>query len=297
MQTSISCSKCKLDHTVTDVESGELVCNVCGIVVEDKMEENKVQLKSKSIGGDGRTPSSLASYNMGLGSTMTGITTKDGKGKTMEPFVQSNVKRLRTWDHRIQLHKSKYRSMKRAFLVLDALKDKLNLSDMTIEKAAYIYRKALTKGFSNGRSADAVVTAAAYVAMRETRSPISLKEVANISNFRLNTIARIVRLLVSEFDFYIPTADPYRCVTKAGNLAGLSEKTIREAVGLMSKIKNSEYHEGKRPMSLAAVVLYLACNKTGEIISQKKLAKATGVTEVTIRSRLLELKAKSLVIE
>jgi len=43
-------------------------------------------------------------------------------------------------------------------------------------------------------------------------------------------------------------------------------------------------------MGLAASSLYLASLKTGEKISQKQVAVASGVTEVTIRNRCKGLK-------
>lgn len=43
-------------------------------------------------------------------------------------------------------------------------------------------------------------------------------------------------------------------------------------------------------MGLAATILYLACIKTGEYVSQTSVAKASGVTEVTIRNRLKDIR-------
>ena len=50
------------------------------------------------------------------------------------------------------------------------------------------------------------------------------------------------------------------------------------------------YSAGKNPMSLAATILYLSCLKTDENKTQFEMAKAAGVTEVTIRNRSKELK-------
>ncbi len=44
-------------------------------------------------------------------------------------------------------------------------------------------------------------------------------------------------------------------------------------------------------MGLAATALYLACVKNGVSITQRDLAEAAGVTEVTIRNRYKGLKA------
>src|SRR5574341_244251 len=228
-------------------------------------------------------------------STMIGVTDKDGKGNRIQPSIQSALFRLRTWDHRIQLHKNKDRNLKRAFQLLHTLKDKLNLSDVTIEKAAYIYRKALAKGMIRGRSGEVVTVASIYIALRESQSPRSLRELSKASNIRLNKIARIVRLVSIELDILIPLADLKRSVSKVGNTVGLSEKTKREAVDLISHIKEIEYSDGKKPMTLAATMLYLACIKTGEYASQKEIAKAAGVTDVSIRNRVKDLRARNIV--
>ena len=47
---------------------------------------------------------------------------------------------------------------------------------------------------------------------------------------------------------------------------------------------------GKAPMGMAAAALYLACVMNGENRTQKDIAHASGVTEVTIRNRYKELK-------
>jgi transcription initiation factor TFIIB len=297
MQPSIiSCSKCELDHLIADPDSGEMVCSICGLVVQEKMEETKIQFHTQ--GTDLRTratePSSLSSYDMGL-STTIGKTDKDGKGQKIQPFAQSTIKRLRKWNQMIQLHDSKNRNLIRAFSLLYTLKGKFNLSDATIEKVAYIYRKALLKRLIRGRSIEPVLAAAVYIAIGDTLASTSLKEISDVSNIRLKTVSRMVRLLASELDILLPIADPARCVTKVGNIAGLSEKTKREAVDLMSHIKETEYPCGKKPMALAATILYVACSKTGEYISQKEIAKAAGVTDVTIRARFRDLKARNLV--
>jgi transcription initiation factor TFIIB len=43
-------------------------------------------------------------------------------------------------------------------------------------------------------------------------------------------------------------------------------------------------------MSLAATVLYISSTRCGENITQARLANAAGITEVTLRNRLKDLK-------
>ena len=52
----------------------------------------------------------------------------------------------------------------------------------------------------------------------------------------------------------------------------------------------NEVSAGKDPMGLAAAALYLACVKNGEDKTQRDIAEAANVTEVTIRNRYKGLK-------
>ena len=49
--------KMPLDHLVTDPESGEVVCSICGLVVQEKMEDTKLQYYEKGIDTRGKEPS------------------------------------------------------------------------------------------------------------------------------------------------------------------------------------------------------------------------------------------------
>ena len=85
-------------------------------------------------------------------------------------------------------------------------------------------------------------------------------------------------------------ADPMKCIVKIANKANLSEKVTRQAMNLMTEIIKSKISAGKNPMSLAATVLYLSSLKAGgKNVTQLDIAKAAGVTEVTIRNRIKEL--------
>ena len=59
---------------------------------------------------------------------------------------------------------------------------------------------------------------------------------------------------------------------------------------LMAVVVRKELSAGKEPMGLAATVLYISCKKAGENKSQLELARASGVTDVTIRNRFNHLK-------
>jgi transcription initiation factor TFIIB len=59
---------------------------------------------------------------------------------------------------------------------------------------------------------------------------------------------------------------------------------------MMDQINETQVSAGKNPMGLAGTILYLSCLKTGENKTQVDIAEAAGVTEVTIRNRIRDLK-------
>jgi transcription initiation factor TFIIB len=161
------CLICRSSNVITDSDSGEIVCSKCGMVISDKIQENREsrtffnteQAKDRRRTG---MPTSLASADMGL-STLISRSDKDAGGYEIEPYMASTMHRLRTWDFRTQVSSGSRQNLRYAFRELDTLKDKLGLPDAIIEKTAYIYRKAQERGLARGRSVSALLAAAIYI--------------------------------------------------------------------------------------------------------------------------------------
>ncbi len=292
MQTSIICSTCNNDQTsVTDLESGEIICRNCGMVMLDNIQETRPEWRSFTTSDDANNtrsrtgmPTSLARHDKGL-ATMIGRANKDASGQVLDAAMRTTMERLRTWDFRTQAHTSTDRNLRQAFSELDRLKDKLGLTDSVIEKTAYIYRKAQERGLVRGRSISAILAAVIYIACREMGFPRILKDITAISNIKHRYVAQAYRLLIIELDLKIPLLDPIKCIIRIANNAKISEKTRRQAINIMHDIIKREISAGKDPMGLAAAVVYLSCLKTDEKKIQRYIADAAGVTEVTLRNR------------
>ena len=299
VQKPTACSICKSNNVITDPESGEIICSDCGAVISDKMEDpgsnrsrTRYDQNNRSQTGDsGGLPRTLARHDMGL-STVIARTDKDTSGHKIDPFMLSTINRLRKWDFRTQVRTSADRNLRLAFNELDTLKHKLALSDAIIEQTAYIYRKAQESGLVRGRSVSAVLTAALYISCREVGIPKTLREISQANNVTSKVAAKTYRRLVSHLDIKISTLDPVRCIVKVANKAILNEKTKRHAIDIMNNITRREISAGKDPMGLAATVLYISCLDTGEHRTQKDIAQAAGITDVTLRNRFKDLKNK-----
>jgi len=290
---SPKCPSCLNVKIVTDQDTGELFCSKCGLVLTDKITDTGAEWRSFSSdeGNKARTGAgtSIRMHDMGL-STVIGAANKDSTGKPLSASVKSSIERLRTWDSRSQANSSADRNLRQALNEMDKLKDKLALNDAVIEKAAYIYRKAMERKLVRGRSIHGLVAACLYAACRNTETPRTLDDVSNGINIRRKDVARCYRLLFRELELKMPVVDPVKGVARIASIAGLSEKCKRLAIEMLNKAKKVGAVAGKDPMGIAAAALYLSCISIGEAKSQKEISKASGVTEVTIRNRCAGLR-------
>jgi transcription initiation factor TFIIB len=287
------CSRCWKRSTITDFETGEIFCGDCGFVLSERVEDSGPEWRSflddKTNKGRTGSGASLAKHDQGL-STIISPINKDASGKPISALMKRTLKRLRTWDSRSQIHTPVDRNLIQAFNELSKLKDKLAISDTVIERAAYIYRKVIENKLVRGRSISAMTASALYAACRDTETPRTLNDVAEASNIKRKEIARCYRLLYRELDLKMPVVDPIHCVARISSRLEITEKTKRYAVKVLKTSQEHEESAGKDPMGLAAAALYLSCVKNGEEMTQRDIAEASNVTEVTIRNRSKSLK-------
>ena len=290
------CPYCGKNVPLTDNVTGERFCGKCGYVMSERMESAGPEWRSfldddqsKSRTGD---KTSLSRHDMGL-ATIINPVNRDATGKKLSKGMQISIGRLRVWDSRSQSQPVD-RNLRDAFNELYKMKDKLALPDAVIEKAAYIYRKALEKKLVRGRSIPTMMAASLYAACRDAETPRTLKDVADIANIKRRNIATCYRLLIREFDLRVPVVDSVQCISRIASKAGLSEKTKRDAVQILRKAEQEEASAGKNPMGLAATALYVACLENGENVSQREIAMASNVTEVTLRNRLKGFKTQGI---
>lgn len=284
-----NCLRCGKNSLLTDGVTGEQFCGKCGYVVSEKLNESGPEWRSfqtESGANPARTgaPSSLLMHDMGL-STVINPINKDATGKPLSTSMKSTIERLRTWDSRSQSHEPEDRNLRQALNELTRMKDKITLSTNVLEKASYLYRKALEKKLVRGRSISAMIAASVYAACRDTETPRTLSDVADAANVKRKDIARCYRLLHYELQLKMPVVNPIQCISRISSKLELSEKIKRHAIKVLQEAQDNKESAGKDPMGLAATALYIACLKHGGSITQRDLAEAAGVTEVTIRNR------------
>jgi len=288
----IVCEECKPEKRVkgpliTDNVTGEVLCGKCGLVLIEKFEDTSGESRSYNLEdymGKTRTgpATKLLLSDKGL-ATIIDYENKDASGNQLTTELRSTFKRLRLWDSRSQPRWHE-RSLRKALLTLDMLKTRLGIPEPVIEESAYIFRKALAKRLTSGRNSTALVCAALYAACRKTNTPRTLYDITKAANVSRKDLSRNYRLLLKVLDLRFDPYSSSEFVTRIANAVGISEITRRDALRIISVVEDVEMSAGKNPLGLAATSLYLSCLANGEKKSQQVIAKASGITAVTIRN-------------
>jgi transcription initiation factor TFIIB len=95
---------------------------------------------------------------------------------------------------------------------------------------------------------------------------------------------------------HMPISDPLTYISKIAEKNGISGRTQGSAIAILRAARLKRVVAGKDPMGLAAAALYIACLQNNEKITQKDIADASGVTEVTVRNRYKALKTQLKIV-
>jgi transcription initiation factor TFIIB len=294
------CPECGSSNLVHDYDTGETVCGDCGLVLYEQMMDKGPEWRAftqeeKASRSRVGVPTSYSVHDKGLSTAISQVD-RDAFGRKLPLSTRLQMWRLRKWQIRSRVHSSIDRNLAQAMAELDRLSDKVYIPPPIKEKAAVTYRKALDKGLVRGRSIAAIAAAALYAACRGSGTPRTLREIAEASLVDKKDVARCYRLLLRELEVHMPIADPLTYVSKIAERTGISGRTQGLAIQILREARSKRAAAGKDPMGLAAAALYIACLKNNEKKTQKDIAEAAGVTEVTVRNRYKTLK-KQLKLE
>jgi transcription initiation factor TFIIB len=135
-----------------------------------------------------------------------------------------------------------------------------------------------------------MVAASLYIACRVTQTSRTLAEVARYSHVDKKEIARCYRIMLKKLNLRVPVPKAQLRVSKIASKVELGEKTQRMVIEILGEADRLKISVSKDPMGLAAAALYIACILNGEKRTQKTIAEAAGVTEVTIWNRYKSLR-------
>jgi len=292
-ESQSKCPECGNHRLILDEKTGDQICRVCGVVIRERWVDEGPEWRGFSPEERNQrsrvgSPMRVTIHDKGL-STMIGWENRDIYGHQLSLTTRATMYRLRKWQSRIRVYSSRDRNLVQAFSELDRLSSQLGIPRGVKETSAVIYRKALEKNLSRGRSIEALVGASVYAASRIRRLPRSLDEIAIHSAVSKKEVGKCYRVLVTTWDLKIPPASPLDYLSRFGTELHLSGMCQRRAAKILIEAKNEGLTDGKDPTGLAAAAIYLAAIMGDERRTQREIAATAQVTEVTVRNRYKEL--------
>jgi len=296
IEETIKCPKCGSTNLSRDYSRGELICNDCGLVIEEdfidhgpewRAFDSEQREKRARVGA----PMTYTIHDKGL-STMIGWKNRDSYGKSIPTRNRAQLYRLRKWQTRTRISNGTEKNLALALSALDRMSSALSLPRNVRETAAMIYRKAVRKKLIRGRTIDGVAAAVLYAACRQCNVPRTLEEISNTVQMKKKEIGRNYRNISRKLELKLLPTTPQDYISRFCSELKLSGDVQTKTLEILKKAAEKELTSGRGPTGIAAATLYIASVFCGERRTQREIAETAGVTEVTIRNRYKELVEK-----
>ena len=290
---SYVCNSCSSERVFIDQARGETICSNCGLVLSDRSIDMGPEWRAftadeqnsrQRVGG----PADWSKFDQGL-TTIIGRQNVDAAGRKLTSTRRAQIHRLRKWQIRTKVHSSDKRNLAVAMTELHRISSQLSIPYSIRETSAVIYRKALRKRLTRGRTILGMIAASLYLACRVHKVPRPLEEVCEHIHITRKELSLCVRLILRYLNLKVPHASPTDFVHRFGTELGLPGEAKKRAMDILQLAKDERLTIGKDPKGMAAAAIYVASILTGNRRTQLEIAKTARVTEVTVRNRYKEM--------
>ncbi|HEX2615880.1 MAG TPA: TFIIB-type zinc ribbon-containing protein [Nitrososphaera sp.] len=312
------CPECSA-NLIQDHSKGEYICERCGCVVMDQVEDygresNSTDFEEKSKNTRASGSTSLALHDFGL-RTEIASGSKDYAGKSIDYQMAETMNSIRKWHIRSRIVSPQERRLSNVLTKINETCAAMSLPKLLIETSAMLYRNFESNYEAKGKSIACMAAATIYLACKKCSVVRSLEEIVEAtgatdpdrSNVKL--ASKYYRMMVMEMGVFteqqapapaaasMPQPTPSLAValaidhyiSKLANMAKIDTKVERLAIDIAHKTDDHMLADGKAPNGLAAAYIYIASMLLGVNILQRDVSSLSGVTEVTIRNRCKDI--------
>jgi len=236
-------------------------CKNCGLVVDDSpIESNPYVPEGKKI-----------------------MSTANGETAGTMPVHGKFIKNH--W-----LISTKQKNMYKAKKSLGLIASKLKLPKSAEKDAFLIFKRAVEIGLNVGRDNKSMLYASVYASCIMHNIPKTPLEITVHSGMSRNKMLNSYKVLKHELHLKVDQIDPIDFVQRFGSRLELSQPTMTLATQILIKLKGCPVIVGKHPKTIVASAIYLASKMNKEDHrTQREVANATGIIEVTLRKRTKEI--------
>jgi transcription initiation factor TFIIB len=208
------CSNCPECNSglIHDFSKGEFLCQKCGYVVLDEVNDYGPESISKDF--EEKTRIARASGTMSFSQHDYGLRTeigsglKDYGGKAINSQMAEHLTSLRKWHSRIRVSSSKERRLSNVLSKITETCSNLSLPKILIETAAMIYRNYEKNKEAKGKSVSCISAATIYLACKRCSIVRSLDEIVDATGISSNDksslklASKYYRMLSMELGMY-----------------------------------------------------------------------------------------------
>ncbi|NVM55491.1 MAG: transcription initiation factor IIB family protein [Candidatus Helarchaeota archaeon] len=172
------------------------------------------------------------------------------------------------------------------------LVSQLGIPPSILNVALGIYKKAVAKHLTTGRSINNLVAASIFIACRKRGLPRTIEEISEVANIPLKVLAKNYRLILRELHLHVKPLKAKYFVERFVTELGLTMDIQKRAQELLVLVEQSAAIIGKDPKGIAAAAIYVAIRDLGrkEHRSQTKISEIAHISEVTLRNRVRNIK-------
>ncbi|RJS85901.1 hypothetical protein CW713_01050 [Methanophagales archaeon] len=172
---------------------------------------------------------------------------------------------------------------------IDRLSSLLSIPEKTREGSMKIYREAWENDLIHGRSIEKILAASMYMACRKHNVPRTLDEIEDATRVGRKDIIKTCKLLANRLGLRLVPTSPLEYISRFCAKLNLKKHVEERAREIVQKALEKDITSGRGPTGIAASAIYIAAILCDDRKTQKEVAEATGVTEVTLRVRYKEI--------
>ena len=283
----IKCPNCGSSDSITfDHERGFHVCTRCGFVIEDMIIDQGPEWRAYT------TEDRMERERTGSPITAKvhdyGITTKIGYPRVKD---KARIHRLIVMHNKLRVP-AKERKLVTYLSVLNSEASKLNLPDYVKETAALLTRRIIEEGKAKRIDMYTLIAGILYYSCQVNKIPKSLQEIKslyNVSSSDLWKALERIQSVAKSVQGFKPTIKPTEYIPKIIEKLNLPPYVSTKASELVDLMHKNGLTSGKGYTALAAASVYLISTLMDVKRTQKEVAEALNITEVTIRNRYKEI--------
>lgn len=267
-----------------DYARGEVKCSECGLVLDQSVVDQGPEWRNfnqEERNGRERVgrPNDPGSHDWGMST---------GVGRSRNPRRDAKIKNL---NHKIRVS-AKDRKLVTLLSSLHQEASKLDLPRHVRDTGAMVLRKLYSEGLAKRIEPEVLVVGALLYASRVNRIPKTVPEVlavANVDKRQLWDAMERISKMSKVGDSFKPHLKPAEYVPRIVAELKLPDHVITKASELAEKAYENGITSGRGHLGLSAASVYVVSALLDVKKTQKEIAEAMKITEVTIRNRCRDI--------